>query len=243
MPMTSSTVRRPHASLRRGSWQKGCLIAFVVALVLVIGLGVTAALTWRRMVAASVTLGVTEMVKASQLPEEQKGRIMTKVTAVTDDFKSGRITLRQFGHVFQTVAEGPLMPLAAMWGVQERYFAKSGLTEEEKTAAIRAIHRFSHGVAEGTLNMDDLNVAMKHVATGNGTMTVTRTSSDGSVKKVTTSTGNFNFKPKVTDEELRQFIADVKAKADEAKIAEDVPELNIADEVEKAIDKGLTRTN
>lgn len=236
-------VRRPHASLRRGSWQKGCLIAFVVVFVIAIGLAVTVALTWRRMFAASVTIGVTEMVSTSQLPQDQKDRIMAKVGNVTEDFKSGKITLQQFGKVFEAVFDGPLLPLTMMWGAQEKYFDKSGLSEEEKAAGVRAMHRFSHGVAEGKLSMDDLSSAMQHVSTGANSVTVTKTNIDGSVNTTTTRTGgNFQFKPKVSDEELRKFIEEIKTKADGAHIAEDVPEMNIAEEVEKAIDKGLANS-
>jgi hypothetical protein len=71
---------------------------------------------------------------------------------------------------------------------------------------------------------------------------VTTSTSGGAARAgVTTQNGNFQLKPTVTDEELRKFISDVKEKADKAQIAENVPEMNIAEEIEKAIDAGLAK--
>ena len=129
------------------------------------------------------------------------------------------------------------MPLAMMMAVQEKYFKTSGLTEQDKADAHKAIQRFAHGVAAGKLKFDDLAKAMDplSIKSSSSSTTVTTTGT------TTTNRNNFQLKPKATDEELRTFIADVTAKADKAEIAQDVPEVNIADEVEKAIDAGLAK--
>jgi hypothetical protein len=225
-------------SLRRGGWQKGCLIAFVVVLVLAIGLAVTAALTWRRIMAASVAMGVTQIVSTSQLPQDQKDRILVKVGTVTDDFRAGKVSLKQFGEAFESVLDGPLMPLAVMMGVQERYFKTSGLSDQDKAEAHKAIQRFAHAVAAGKLKTSDLMKSMD-VLSAKSSSTTTTVTTDGTT--TTTNNSQLRLKAKVTDEELRAFIADVKAKADKAEIAEDVSEVNIAEEIEKSIDAGLAK--
>ena len=235
----STIVRHQQSSLRRGGWQKGCLIAFVVVLVIAIALGVTAALTWRRIFASGVNSAATAMVTQSALPQDQKDRILTKITGVTTDFKDGKLSMPQVMHVMESVVESPLIPLAVMAGVEAKYFAKSGLSADEKTAAKVAIQRFSHGVADQKLTMNDMGDAMAPISTR--TSVVTTTTGGTSSVQVSSQQGNFQLKPTVTDEELRTFIAEVKSKADKAQIADEVPELNIADEIEKAIDAGIAK--
>ena len=224
--------------LRRGGWQKGCLIVFVVVLVIAIGLGVTAALTWKRLFSAGVTAGVTQVVNTSQLPQDQKDRILTKVTTVTDDFKAGKVSMQQFGRVFESVFEGPLMPLTMMMAVEEKYFKKSGLNEQDKSDAKVAINRFARGVADGKLKFNDLMASMDPLSTKSSN-TTTSVGSGGAA--VVSSSNNFQLKPTVTDEELRTFIADVKAKADKAEVPAEVVPINIAEEIEKSIDAGLAK--
>lgn len=240
MSMKNELTARPHLNnLRRGGWQKGCLIAFGIVMVIVIGLGITAALTWKRFAAMGVNAIATNAVTSSQLPQDQKDRILTKITGVTSDFKDGKVSFPEMMHVMESVANSPLIPLAVMAGVEAKYFAKSGLIADEKAAAKVAIQRFSHGVADGKLTMTDMSTAMDSIATRSSTTTVT--TSSGSSTTTTSSQNNFQLKPTVTDEELRKFIGDVKEKADKAQIAEEVPEMNIAEEIEKAIDAGLAK--
>jgi hypothetical protein len=241
MSMTQSTLTRDqNTNLRRGSWQKGCLIAFVVVMVLAIGLAVTAALTWRRIMASGMNSAANAMVTQSALPQDQKDRILAKVSGVTSDFKDGKVSMQQVGMVMQAVVESPLIPLAVMAGVEAKYFAKSGLNADEKAGAKVAIQRFARGVADEKLTMDDMGSVMAPISSR--TSVVTTSTSGGAARAgVTTQNGNFQLKPTVTDEELRKFISDVKEKADKAQIAENVPEMNIAEEIEKAIDAGLAK--
>jgi hypothetical protein len=213
-------------NLRRGGWQKGCLIAFVVVLVL-IGAGiVTIMLTWKRMAAAGIVMGTEAMVQQSSLPQGDKDRIVAKVGKVADDFKSGKMSMEQFAKVMQSVMESPLLPLGVMTGVEAGHLAKSGLSAEEKEGAKAAMSRFARGVADKTLSMDDLKDPFKHI---------------GSYSAGPGPSQNFRLKEKVTDEELRAFVAALKEKADKAGVAAEVAPIDIATEVEKAIDEGLAK--
>lgn len=211
-------IQRP--GMRRGSWMKGCLIAAAVVVVLIIAGVITLALTWKSITAGLVNSGTTAIVDQSSLPADQKTRIKNKIKSVTDDFKAGKIPTERFGHVMEAVAQSPLIPLAVMAGAEAKYFPKSGLTAEEKAQAKTEVDRFAHGVASEKLNLDDLRAALAYISKPS-------------------SGNNFELKDSVTDDELRKFITELKTKADKAEVPASVPELNIADEVEKAIDKGL----
>ena len=54
--------------------------------------------------------------------------------------------------------------------------------------------------------------------------------------------GQREFKQKLTDDEVRAFVDAAKQAADDAGVAEEVPEINFADEFDKAIDEALGET-
>jgi hypothetical protein len=126
----------------------------------------------------------------------------------------------------QSVMESPLLPLGVMAGVEAGHLGKSGLSAEEKEGAKTAMSRFARGVADKNLSMDDLKEPFKHIGT--------YTTGPGTSQ-------NFRIKDKVTDEELRAFVASLKEKADKAGVAAEVTPIDIATEVEKAIDEGLAK--
>lgn len=209
--------------MRRGGWQTGCLIALGVVVLLVVAAGVTLALTWKRIAAAGINAVTTQLVTQSSLPKDQQDRIVAKVHGVTDDFVAGKITKEQFGKLAETISTSPLVPLGIVMVVEERYFAKSGLTAEEKAEGKKSVRRFARGVADETLKPDDMQTALSYISTMRGP-------------------NHHELKQTVTDEELRKFLAEVKEKADKAAVADDAPELNIADEIEKVIDKALAKS-
>jgi hypothetical protein len=93
MSTMNMASRTSTGNLRRGGWQKGCLIAFVVVLVLIAAGIVTIMLTWKRMAAAGIVMGTEAMVQQSSLPQADKDRIVAKVGKVADDFKSGKMSM------------------------------------------------------------------------------------------------------------------------------------------------------
>jgi hypothetical protein len=208
-------------------------------LVIALALGITAALKWRSFAAMGINSIATQAVTTSALPQDQKDRILAKITGVTGDFKSGKISLEQAGKVLESVFEGPLMPLTMMMAVEEKYFKKSGLTEQDKADAKMAINRFARAVADGKLKINDLMTSMDVLSTKSSSNTTTVT--PGGTTTTTSHRNDFQLKPTATDEELRTFIADVKAKADKAEVPAEVPPMNIAEEIEKAIDAGLAK--
>jgi|CXWL01.1.fsa_nt_gi hypothetical protein len=208
---------------RRGSMLKGCLIALAVLIGLLIIAGIVVALKWRSWTASFTNMVTEKAVTSSQLPQDQKDRIIARVKGVTEEFKAGKITVAQFGDVGKAIAEGPLLPLGVAWGVREKYFEKSELSAEEKAGGTRSIERFARGVAEKSIPMSALQGVMDPIMDN-------------------PSANKHELKASVTDDELRAFLANAKAKADEVKIPDEAYHINIADELDKAIDSALGKS-
>ncbi|MEK6703231.1 MAG: hypothetical protein AABZ53_13275 [Planctomycetota bacterium] len=205
---------------RRGSWVKGCLITLAIFIVLLVAAGIYVSMHWRGWVAYGMQKAGTDMVAQSPLPQDQKDRITTRINTFTADFESGKISMQQFADVAKEVGEGPLMPLGMVWGVREKYVAKSGFSTEEKASAERSLQRLARGLAEKTIPWSTIDEISGPVATKQGK-------------------NNYKLKEKVSDEELRKLIKDATARADAAKVPDETFEVNVADEVDKAIDKAL----
>ena len=207
---------------RRGGWQTGCLIALAVVAILVVAAVVTAFLTWKRFLALGINTATEKIVATSGLPQDQKDRILTKVHGLTDDFKSGKITSQQFMDLAQSVSTSPLLPLGIALAADKQYISRSGLTDAEKELGRVSVRRFARGMVDGTLHEDDMHVPMAYISTMKGP-------------------NQYELKKTVPDEDLRKFIKELQKRADKAGVTQDAPDINVADEVEKLIDKGLGR--
>jgi hypothetical protein len=160
--------------------------------------------------------GLTEL----KLPANQQQRIFARIDEVSQNFKDKKITLEQVGLIFKEIAEGPLMPAGMSLVVERAYLDKSGFEEQEKDAARIATRRFTHGTIRQMIPEQQVNSVLDTISSVN-------------------HENNREFRHPVSDEELRAFVAAAKQAADDADVPEDVPEVNFADEFDKAIDEAL----
>lgn len=204
---------------RRGSFLKGCLIAFAIALVLAVVAGVVVIRKWRSIAVSFAKGPLIAQINSSTLPSEQKTRLTNRIDSFTADWADRKITDEQFGKTMENIAEGPLMPLLLMWGAEKKYLAPSKLTDAEKAEAERSLQRFARGVIEKVIDKVEIKRVMAYIEVPSG--------------------GNHQLKNVLTDDELRKFLSEVKAQADKAKVPDEAYTPNIADELDKAIDNGL----
>jgi hypothetical protein len=207
--------------IRRGSVAKGCLIAAAVVLVIVIAIGAWVAFSWKGWVAAGIKTAAVQAIGDSQLPQDQKDRLNTRISGLADDFGNGKLTFTQLGEVMQQVATSPLLPLAMVYSAETAHVQSSALSDEEKTAAKRSIARFARGLVDGSISPTAVDDVLTHVATRKP------------------NNNQFELKPTVTIDEVKAFVATAKSKADEAKVPDEDYQINFADEVDKVIDAGL----
>jgi hypothetical protein len=200
----------------RGGILKVLLIIFGVLFVCVIGIGIYVATHWKAWTADVANMAVQQIVNESGLPEDQKQSILTDIKHLGDDFKSGKITTEQMARVAKSIGDSPLLPLAGVQAVKTKYIEPSDMNADEKAAAILTVQRYARGVYEGKIPKDDIDDISKPISD-------------------LQSNGRWKIKEHPTRMELDQFLANAKAKADAANIPNEPFDLNIAEELRKAI--------
>jgi hypothetical protein len=202
--------------LNRGSVLKVVLIVLGAICLLVVISGIYVATHWKAWAATVAYQASQGLVKESGLPDDQRETILAEVRQLGDDFKSGKINNEDMAHIVKTISESPLLPLAGVQAVRTKYIEKSDMTPKEKSAAILDMQRFARGVYEKKIHPDEVKDIVKPV------------SDIG-------PNGRWKLKENPTRMELEQFIANAKARADMEKIPNEPFDLNIAEELKKAI--------
>lgn len=198
----------------------GCGCAIGCLLLVAVGIGVWVALNWKNWAADLGKKVAADAVAKSTLPAEDKARILKRINQLADDFKAGKVSTEQLGRVMEQIAKSPLLPLGLVMAADEKYVKPSGLTDEEKDAGRRTLQRLARGAFEKSIPENDTQEVMK---------LLTDRQPDGSEQ----------LKEHLTDDELKAFLEKAKEKADSANVPDEPFEVNIADEIEKAIDNVL----
>lgn len=200
----------------RGGVLKILLIVFGVIFICLIGIGVYIAMNWRNWAADVTNVAAQQIIKESGLPEDQKQTILSDIKNLGEDFKTGRVSMQEMARILDSVQKGPLIPLAAVQTVRQKYIEPSNMTAEEKAVAMLTVQRYARGVYEKKIPKEDLEDTVKPIAELHGT-------------------SNWTLKDNPTRMEIDQFLANAKAKADAADIPNEPYDLNIAEELRKAI--------
>ena len=214
-------------SNREISQNKGCRNAAIgcgvaAALLAIIGviISVVIALNWRTFVSNFTVDLAMQAVDQSQIPPEGKERIRKRLDGLADDFKAGRLSKEQIGKIIEKVVQSPLIVVAVVTSAETQYVKPSGLSEDDKQAAHRTLERLGRGIFERKIAPDQQDEVMQKVMQENGE-------------------NRKQLKQKMTDDEVRAFLAKAKEAADKAEIPDEPFEIDIAAEFEKAIDTAL----
>lgn len=200
----------------------GCGCAAGCLLLVAVGIGVWIAMNWKNWAAELGKQVAADAVAKSSLPAEDKARVLNRINQLADDFKAGKVSTEQLGKVMEQIAQSPLLPLGLVMAADEKYVKPSGLTNEDKDAGRRTLQRLARGAFEKTIPEKDSQEVMKLV--------MEPQPGGGSGERL---------KERLTDDELKAFLEKAKEKADAASVPDEPFEVNIADELEKAIDKVL----
>ncbi len=196
----------------------GCLLAGMLVIALVIGVWV--ALSWKGWVAETSKVVAAQVVAQSSLKPEDKVRITKRIDQLADDFKSGKVSSEQAVKVLSQIGQSPLFPIAMVMAAEEKYVKPSGLSADDKTAAQLTLQRLARGAFEKKIPEADLKEVMQLLM---------QKQADGQEQ----------LKQTLTDAELTAFLDKAKQKADTASVPDEPFEVDIADELEKAIDRAL----
>lgn len=200
----------------------GCLVTFVVLAIIGCGVGYYLISNLKSYGVKFIASAVTQVIDESQLPEEEKVGMKEQIDRVSNGYASGEINDEQLGKIFENLSTSPAMSAIPVIVIESTYLKNSGLSDEEKADAKKQLDRAAHGLFEKTITMDDLDPAMEKIAERG-------------------DDGKWQVKPEVTDEELKEFIAETKTICDEHNIPNEDFKVDIVAELKKAIDDALAK--
>ncbi|MEQ8788869.1 MAG: hypothetical protein RIC55_21335 [Pirellulaceae bacterium] len=175
---------------------------------------------WVALVASPAGNAVKQVVNESDLRQEDKQAIVQQVDRIVEEAKAGKIDGEKLQQIMKNLAESPVLPVGVVLFVEDKYVNPSGLSDEEKSQARRTLERVARGVFEEKIPQGALQPAIEPI-------------SERDAK------GDLKLKEHVSDDELREALANLKKLADDAAIPDEPFEINIGAEVKKAVDKAL----
>lgn len=209
---------------RKSGWRScltGCLVVFVILIVIAVLIGFWISRNWRDWAATAATEGIRQGISSSQLPAQEQQEIMVQVDRVAKAFREKTMSAEQLGKLAQTLVQSPLMSLIAASTIEKQYFAKSGLSEEEKAAGRQTLQRFIRGSIDDKINKAGIDAAMAHVADRD-------------------PQGNWKLHQNISDADMRAFLTEAKKQADAAGIPEQPAEIDPSEEIKKIVDEALS---
>jgi hypothetical protein len=178
--------------------------------------------------ATGITTVSEELFKDLNMPQDEVKAAMAPVEAFAEKVRQGEVSIEQALAVGQAIGEGHVPPLVMARGFEAKHLTASGLSDEEKAAGHIATTRFAKGVASDAIAKGDREAVMEML-----TERITTTGSGGQRHTKT------QFKETLTDEELRGVIAKMKQLADDAGISDQAFQVDMAAEIEEAIQHGM----
>lgn len=173
-----------------------------------------------KMIASTVRNAIVPAIEQSELTAEDKREVIAQVDRVIDAYKQGKITIEDMGRVMEELGKSPLLPLAIIYGVEEKYIKPSGLTPEEKTEARLTLQRVARGAFEQKISEQEFEPVLDAV------------SYQG-------PNNQRQLKDRLSDAELKDFLSKAKKLADDKEIPEEDYKVEIGSEIKKAVDAAL----
>ncbi len=199
---------------------KGCLIAVIVVVVLVVGGALYVYLNFKSLATKAVAAVLKSAVEQWDLPAAEKQQIIVRIDRLRDDYIDGRITDDQMRRIVEKITESPAVPAGMVFFLQQKYVTDSPMSDEEKVAARLTLQRVARGVYEKSISNSELDAVMQPAMTTN-------------------SKGDSELKEKLTPEELSEFLKLAEAAADKAQVPREPFSIDIVGEIDKAIDGGM----
>lgn len=199
----------------------GCLGIIVVSVILAVIAGAVAYKNWRSWSADFATSTSRKVISSSDLPADQKTRMIARIESVAKDFKDGKLTVEQMGRIAERVSKSPMLNMGMVYFFEQGYLRPSGLTEEEKTQGRRTLERLARGVYEKSITKDEMETLTEPLMEARGG-------------------GGKRLRKHISDAELRDFLTKTAAQVAVSSIPDEPFHVDMADELDKVIDEVVT---
>jgi hypothetical protein len=207
----------------RAAW--GCGIIAAVVFLALLAVTIWVALSWKRWVVNTARQVAVDVVDRMPLEPDDRRRILAALDRVGDAFVAGRIDGEGLGRLLSGVVDGPLLPLAIVKAADAKYVARSGLLPDEQQAARRTLERAGRGLVQTGLGPEDFEELSTPIMEPG--------------PRAPPGDDRWRLKERLTDDELRGFLARLKARIDEAGVPDEPWVVDVAAEVEKVVERGL----
>jgi len=224
MPSDRFEIEPEESPERSSGCLKGCLIASVVVLLLVMIAGIWIARNWRDWITNVSTEAIERGMEKSGLPEQEQREVMDELNRIFRAFQEKRVSEKQLERFLSELARSPLMTSFFVSAVRTRYLDDSGLSEEERREGERNLGRFVKGVLEGKIQQEAIDRAFATVADKQ-------------------PDGDWQLREQVSDEQLKKLFSIARVEADGAEIPEEVEEVDPSDEIGRIVDEALQEQN
>lgn len=212
---------------KRG-WGRSCLVGclWTCAILAVVGtvLGFWIGRNLRDWVSSFGSHAIKETIKAANIPQQEKDELGVEIDRVAEAFRAGRLSGEQVAEIMSMIMKSPLAGAIAVAVADAQYFDASGLSDEEKTAGRATLQRFTLGAIDGRIPEGKRDEVLALIGDKDGR-------------------GNWQLRDRVSDEELRAFLAKAHAEADAAGIEPQPEAVDLSDELKRIVDQALADPN
>jgi hypothetical protein len=203
----------------------GCLVVILLMVVGGILTYVNRATIGRTVMGKSIEVVAEKALADLNFPEDEKNAILAPIKKLSAELRAGSITMDEM----QAIGE-EIMSERVLAAVGSRVFESVSATipdldATEREAARVDVSRFAHGIMEGDISAEEAENLLD-------LLTVPGTGSDNSPPK---------FRNDLTHEDFMRVMDSVAGKADDVGIPNEFFEIDAAEEVRAAIERGRNR--
>jgi hypothetical protein len=172
---------------------------------------------FRQWAASAAYAGLESTVDQAPLEESQRVAIKADFKRLCDGFAEGRVGMKQLEEFVHTLSDGPFFPMAGVIAAEKLVIEPAELTDDEKIEGRILLERVARGLHEKSITTREALAVLDPL-------------------NESSTPDDFRLKESPTAEDVRAVIAAAKAKADEKEIPVETFEVDMAAEIDKAVD-------
>lgn len=222
----------PNPPRRGGNLILGLLLAFMGVLVLggvicTVGIWYVVANVDRWLVGFGRE-AIVALIEDADISPGEKQAVIAQVDRVVTAYKERQINQADLEQALNELNAAPAFQVLSLYGLDTAYLEESGLNEHEIEAGRRTFQRALRGVYEGKFSADDLYAALPGASAAG----------EENEDQLTLVAGH--AQEANADDDVREWLLQLKVQADNAGIPDEPFELDLGDEVKKIVDRLLT---
>lgn len=230
-------LNRYHHNNRHGNLLVGCLA--VIGLIVVLGIIATVFVmrSYRGWIATGIEKGVDTTLVELEIDDSEQEQIKGHVTTLLEKYKTKQIDNKQFFGVFEKLVNSPLVAAAMVGAIDKLYIDESGLSDDEKALAAVQLRRYAMGLSQKDISANTLESVLASVSTDSPDDNDIRLQYQAGPGGTTEYA--LRSQDEVSDDDLRELIAQATAEADKAGIEPNPHEIDLSDTIGVAMANAL----